>query len=340
MSVEVAFFDRLDNGRSVDAITIDNGIVSAKFLNMGANLYSLFIPDKNGNKVDVSLGLSKAQEYVDRFSAFGMTVGPVANRVAGGHFVLGEKEYSLKTNNHGNTLHSSDAAIQYKIWSYETDDDSLCPSVTFSTVCEDGEGGWPSERKIQVKYSLREKSLLIDYKASVSSDTYLNLTNHSYFNLSGNACKDVLDYSMTINSGKYTEVTEPGLIPTGRILPVDSTLDFRCPKKIEDNMPDGGYDHYFVVEGYPSFRKFASVSCPETGITMETWSDMPGMQLYTANTQASSGVIDKYGNKCCDFCAVCIETAFFTDSPNQKWPVNCLFTKDSSFESRTEYRFV
>lgn len=340
MSVRVDFFDKLDDGKSVDLITLDNGILGAKFLNLGANLYSLFVPDRNGERVDISLGLSNAQEYVDRFSAFGMTVGPVANRVAGGRFVLNGKEYKLKTNNHGNTLHSSDAAIQYKIWTYTTEEKDGCASVSFSTVCKDGEGGWPADRKIEVKYTLKKKSLLIDYKASVSSDAYLNLTNHSYFNLSGDASKDVLDYQMIINSGKYTEVSTPDLIPTGRILPVDSALDFRASKRIGENIPNGGYDHFFVVDGYPDFRKFASVFCPETGITMETWSDMPGMQLYTANTQASSGVVDKYGKTCCDFCAVCIETAFYTDSQNRNWPVNCLFTENNPFESRTEYRFI
>lgn len=141
MSVYVDVFDKLKDGSTVEKITLDNGKIKAVLLNMGANLYSLFVPDKNGKMTDVSLGLSNAQEYVDRFSAFGMTVGPVANRVAGGRFTLNGKQYTLKTNNHGNTLHSSDAAIQYKLWSYHTDEQSESVSCTFSCLCKDGEGG-------------------------------------------------------------------------------------------------------------------------------------------------------------------------------------------------------
>lgn len=340
MSVFIDVFDKLNDGRKVEKITLDNGKIKAVFLNMGANLYSLFVPDKNGKMRDVSLGLSKAQEYIDRFSAFGMTVGPVANRVAGGCFTLNGKQYTLKTNNHGNTLHSSDAAIQYKLWSYQTEDKSESVSCTFSCECKDGEGGWPADRSINVKYSLIGSALAIDYSATVSDDTYLNLTNHSYFNLCGDASENVLDYTLTINSDKYTQVTLPGLIPTGKILQTDCSLDFSKSKKIGEHIPDGGYDHFYVVDGYPSFRKFASLYCPESGITMETWSDMPGVQLYTANKQGSSGVVDKYNNMCCDYCAVCLETAFFTDSPNQNWPVNCLLKKGGKYESRTEYRFV
>ncbi len=340
MSTEIKKFDQLDDGRTVDLIKIDNGIIGAGFLNLGANLYNLYIPDNKGNRIDVSLGLSKAQEYVDRFSSFGMTIGPVANRIAGGRFVLNGKEYRLKVNNHGNTLHSSDAAIQYKIWSYTTEEKDGCASVTFNVLCKDMECGWPADRDISVKYTLKGKTLIIEYKATASEDTYLNLTNHTYFNLRGNASENVLDYSLTINSDKYVELSAEDLVPTGRVLSPDSTIDFSGTKIIGENRPEAGYDHYFVIDGYPGFRKFASLHCPETGITMETWSDMPGMQLFTANNQSSTGVVDKYGNKCCDFCAVCIETAYYNDSPNRKWPASSLFGKDRPFISRTEYRFV
>lgn len=336
--ITVRPFEKLADGRKVDMIELSNETISVKLLTLGANIYSLRVPGRTGKHVDISLGLSTAAEYLERRSNFGMTVGPVANRVSNGHFTLNGTEYDLEKNNCGNCLHSASAGIAWKVWDYTVSLKSKTPWCQFTVTCPNGEGGWPGNRTISLKYTLKKHALVLEYSATTDKDTYLNLTNHSYFNLSGNASENVLGYKLKLKSSKVTEVTPKALIPTGKILDVDSTLDFRKGKLLGDNRPELGYDNYYIIDGYPAFRSFGKVENPDNGIVMETLSDLPGMQLFTANTLKPE-IIDKYGNHCCNFGAICIETAFFTDSPNRNWSPNCLFKAGEVLNTRTEYRF-
>lgn len=349
MSVEVKEFAKIINkesaSKTVHSITLDNGILSATLLSMGANLYCMFVPDKNGHKTDISLGLATAQEYVDYTSCFGMTIGPVTNRISGGAFVLGDTTYRLPQNEKGNTLHSGGGkgCFQYKIFDFEVGENNNVPYCKFFLWCKDLEDCFPGNRYFEITYKLIDSSLDIEYYATTDKPTYINLTNHSYFNLTGNASQHVLDYELSINSDLVTEMNPDTLIPTGKMVKVDESLDFTKPRRIGEIIPKYpifGFDHYFAVDGFPKFRELARLYSSESGIVMETWSDTPGVQLYTANSQAKSGIVDKYGNKCCDFCAVCLETAYFTDNPNKNWKNNCLVLPEIPFRSHTSYKFV
>ena len=250
----------------------------------GASLLKLYVPDKDGKTQDVVLGYETLEDYENGGDSLGATVGRVANRIGMAEFELNGKKYELTKNDNGkNTLHGGIDFYNKRMWDVKEEDDT---HVVFALVSPDGDQGFPGEVKIEVSYTITEENeLKIHYHAIPDQDTLLNMTNHSYFNLSGHASGTAWNAKVWIDADAFTE-TDAELIPTGTVVPVEGTpMDFRKEKVVEkeigaDYTPlklAGGYDHNWVLNG-KGFRKAASAESEETGIKMEVYTDLPGIQ--------------------------------------------------------------
>ena len=314
MTVELYDFGKTTDGRAVMAARLTNRAGSSlTVLDYGATIQALRVPNRNGTMTDVVLGYDTAEEYERNKDYVGATIGRVGNRIGGAVFSLNGKTYQLAKNDGENQLHGGIEGFDRKIWSMEALDDSiLCRRVS-----PDGEENYPGNLTVQVRFSLTDDNRLeIVYDADTDQDTLVNLTNHAYYNLNGTG--SVLSHRLMIPAERITE-NGPGCLPTGRLLPVEGTpFDFRSEKEIgaeidaenEQLKMVGGYDHNYVLSG----KKAAVLYSPESGIEMTAETDLPGMQLYTANCLGSRKV--KGGLTAGPRTAVCLETQLFPNAMN------------------------
>ena len=283
MSVTASPFGALKDGTMVTSYRLENASgCAAVVIDYGAAIQSLIVPDRNGNPVDVLLGYDTPEEYASWGGHLGGTIGRVGNRIGGASFSLNGKTYQLAQNNGKNHLHGGLRGFDKYLW--EAKPGENC--VAFTRLSPDGEEGYPGNLTMTVTFTLTEDNALhILYEAVCDADTLVNPTNHAYFNLNGGG--SALDHQVQIFAERFCEIDEGGL-PTGEILSVAGTpFDFRQPKALgadidaaDDQIRRGnGYDHNFVLSG----RKAAVVYSEQTGIRMITETDMPGMQLYSAN---------------------------------------------------------
>ncbi len=323
------FFD-IKDGKEIHKYTITGGIV-AEVLDYGGTIVALKVPDKNVNLTDVALGAANAE--IKDF--MGATVGRYANRIGGGKFSLGGKVYELYKNDGDNTLHGGRDGFNTKFFSAKTFGDSLM----LSYVSEDGEENFPGTLYFTVKYTVKGRSLLIDYYAESHSDTVINFTNHAYFNLNGESDGDISDIILKINADKYLPVDKK-LIPTGEERSVSGTpFDFRSEQKIgkDINAKDeqlvfaGGYDHNFCIGD----KHFATAYSEKTGIVMDGYTDMPGVQFYSGNFLNGAKGKSVYGKRS----GFCLETQFYPDAINNPQWKSPVLKSGKTFRSRTEYRF-
>ena len=284
---------------------------TATLLNYGATLQSLCIPNALGGYTDVVLGYDDLASYENSDGYLGATVGRVANRIGGASFSLNGRLYCLAANDGPNHLHGGLRGFDKHIWKAET----FSGGVTFSRLSPDGEEGYPGNLQVRVTYTLSENNALsITYEAETDRDTPVNLTNHSYFNLNGG--DTALNHILQLKAERFTE-NDAASLPTGRFLPVEDTpFDFRRPKSIgrdiEVNHPQlkngHGYDHNFVLSS-----QHAATLCSEvSGIRMDLTTDLPGLQLYTANFLTSRP--GKGGALLDRRFAVCLETQLFPNA--------------------------
>lgn len=322
-----AAFGALSDGTKVEAVTLTNGAgLSAKIMTLGATLQSLIVPDKAGHKDDVVLGYDTAQEYLTRPDYFGASVGRYANRIAKGKFTLDGKSYTLATNDGPNSLHGGARGFDKRMWKIDSVSSGPEAKVVLSYVSADGEEGFPGELKVTATYSLNEQNeLRLEYRATTSKPTVLNLTNHSYFNLSGSDARDVMGASVTLHAARFTPV-DAFLIPTGeRRAVAGSPFDFREPHRVGDRIRDAkdqqirfgrGYDHNFIVDGTAgTLRPAAVIQEPVSGRTMEMSVTAPGIQFYTGNFLDGT-YFGKGGRAYRQGDAICLEPGVFPDSPN------------------------
>lgn len=302
-------------------ITNKNG-ASVSLSSFGATITSIKVPDKNGKLIDVTQGYDSVTPYEKSpVGHAGGTIGPCANKIDKGTFKLGEKEYKLDCNKDNGQTHSHGGkeGLDVKNWKPEV----LKDGVKFTYTKKDMEGGYPANVKMSVTYKFdNNNKLSVKYEAQSDSDTILNLTNHSYFNLDGaeNAYENsVMEHIVQLpNSSKYTPVNEIA-IPTGEIKFVEGTdFDFRNPKKLSE-MNKNGYDHNFVVDNYDgkSLIEVARVKSEQSGINMNVSTNLPGFQFYTANNLGKdSQPLGKDGKRYEKYSALCVEPQFFPDSIN------------------------
>jgi len=343
-SVETTVFGKLDDGTEIQMYTLKNFRgASAKIITYGATLTELWVPDKNGQFGDVVLGFDNLRGYLGDHPHFGGVIGRVANRIAKGKFTLDGTQYTLAINNGPNTLHGGKVGFDRHVWSGEPIKSGNAAGVRLTYVSADGEEGFPGKLTATVEYTLMEdNSLMIAYTATTDKATIVNLTNHTYFNLSG--AGDVLKDTVEINADSYTPV-DSTMIPTGEIEPVKGTsLDFTKPMAIGARSTPldpkaGAYDFNYIVNGKPGELRFAArVTDPSSGRVMEVRTTEPGIQLYTA-IGLDGSIVGKRGVAYPKFGAVCLETEHYPDSINHPNFPSTILRPGSKFQSETIYKF-
>lgn len=314
-----------------------------KITNYGGIVTSWVSPDKKGNRTSIVLGFDSLRNYLAGHPYFGALVGRYGNRIAKGKFKIGDNTYTLATNNGANHLHGGIKGFDKQVWDATVANDAV-PELSLSYTSKDMEEGYPGNLKVNVTYTLTDDDgLQIEYNAETDKPTVLNLTNHSYFNLTGDPSNTILDHKMMINANYYTPV-DTGLITTGELKAVKGTpFDFNTPEKIGSRIAQvggnpGGYDHNFVLNRTDSSLQLAvTVTDSVSGRKLQVFTTQPGVQFYTGNFLDGSikGSDGKPFNKNCAFC---LETQHFPDSPNQpKFPTT-LLKPGEKYHSVTMYK--
>jgi len=343
-NVEKKSFGKLPDGTGIEEYTLHNskGAV-AKVITYGATLTELWVPDKSGKSADVVLGFDNLEGYLGNHPFFGSTVGRYGNRIAKGKFSIDGHEYSLFLNNGPNSLHGGKEGFNRKVWKAEPVKAAHAAAVKLTYVSKDGEEGYPGTLTTHVTYELTDDNALrITYHASTDKPTVVNLTNHSYFNLSGAGSGDILNQVLQLDADRHTPVDDT-LIPTGELKSVEGTpFDFRKPTAIgarNAQVPGtGGYDHNFVLNGQAEeLRKIGSLSDPASGRSMEIWTTEPGVQLYVS--LGLNGSIKGIGGAYPKFGALCLETQHFPDSPNHPNFPSTVVRPGKDYRSETIYKF-
>ena len=353
VKVEKAAFGTLEDGRAVDLYTLtnENG-AEVKIISYGGIVTSVRVPDKEGNIEDVVLGFDSLEGYLQAgVPYFGAIVGRYGNRIAEGRFTLDGQTYQLATNDGPHHLHGGLKGFDKVLWEGEEVTTEEGAGVKLHYLSEDMEEGYPGNLAVDVVYILTEENeLKIDYEATTDKPTIVNLTNHAYFNLTGDMSQDVLNHRVMINAEYFVPVTET-LIPIGELRPVEGTpFDFTEPtaigKRINENNEQlvfgKGYDHCWVlleeVEEEDELTLAATVHEPISGRFMEVFTNEPGIQFYTGNFLDGSltgrgGVDYKYRS------GFCLETEHFPDSPNQPEFPSVTLRPGETYKTNTVYKF-
>jgi aldose 1-epimerase len=314
---------------------------SVTITNYGGTVTSFVVPDKNGNRSSVIIGFDSLAPYLQKPPYFGALVGRYANRIGGAQFTLNHNEYKLNPNDGKNTLHGGLKGFDKVVWDATVPSDSV-PSIELNYTSKDGEEGFPGNLKVMVKYTLTDDAgLKIEYNAETDKPTPINLTNHSYFNLSGSVKNSILDETLWIDADKYTPV-DSTLIPTGEIKSVKGTpFDFTSSKKMGRDIDSvkGGYDINYVLNrtDSTSLQKVAEVSDSISGRTMEVYTTQPGLQFYTGNF-LDGKFTGRYGNPISLHSAFCLEAQHFPDSPNKPDFPNTILNPGQKYHQETVYK--
>lgn len=338
-------FDSVINGKKTALYTLENenGII-LRLTNFGASMVQVIAPDKEGNFEDIILGYDNIEGYVNDEMSLGCIVGRYANRIAKGKFILNNQEYNLTINNGENTLHGGPGGIHSKVW----DVTELDQGVRFSVVSPHMEEGYPGELTVTVTYTLNDDNdIRIDYLATTTDSTYINLTNHTYWNLNGEAETKILEHELLVKADYITPV-DTTLIPTGEFMDVSETpFDFReftkIGERIDENHPQivaaGGYDHNFVLdrESEDDVEKAAALYSDDTGRLLEVLTTEPGIQIYSGNFM--DGTVSGKNDKPYHYRhAVALETQHFPDSPNQPDFPSTLLEPGEEYKQTTVFR--
>jgi aldose 1-epimerase len=342
-------FGTLPDGRSISLYTLrnTNGMVM-KVMDYGGIITSLTMPDRNGKSEDIVLGYDSLAGYVKESPYFGALIGRYGNRIAKGKFKLDGKEYTLATNNGPNHLHGGLKGFDKVVWLVEelpSEDGNAALKLSYQSA--DMEEGYPGNLKVEVIYTLtKNNELRLDYKATTDKKTIVNLTQHTYFNLTAGR-KDILDHELMLNADKFIPVDKP-LIPTGELKDVAGTpFDFRKPIQIGARIKDNdqqlkygnGYDHCWVVNPSKDGLNHVGVLYDSTsGREVSVYTSEPGVQFYSGNFLDGS-IHGKNGTVYNFRTGLCLETQHFPDSPNQpKFPSTELNPGDT-YTSQTIYKF-
>lgn len=340
-------FQTVIDGDSTNLYVLkNNNGMEVTITNYGGRIVSVMVPDKDGNFKDVVLGFDNIDDYTAVDNNFGATIGRYGNRIANGKINVYGVEYQLPQNNFGHTLHGGPEGYHNKVFNVLHSDNK---SLVLTYLSEDGEEGFPGNLDVKVTMTLTDDNAVdIQYEAVTDKETVVNLTNHSYFNLSGDANNSILNDVLMINADSFTPVDDT-FMTTGEIATVEGTpMDFRNPTPIGERIDDyeyeqlkfgDGYDHNWVLNTAGDVSQLAAtVYSPESGIQLEVYTDEPGVQVYTGNflTGADTG---KYGAVYGKRNAICLETQKYPDTPNKPdWPSAFLAPGDT-YTSRCIYKF-
>ena len=330
---EQAYFYEITNAAGMKAVVTD----------FGATLHSLYVPDKDGNFRDVVWGYDTVEEYeIDNGPFFGATVGRIANRVGGSVVTINGVDYQMETNERTNCLHSGPNCYHVRMWNAEI----LENAVKFYILSPDGDQGLPGNFHVSVTYTVtNENGLKITYEGISDKDTFVSMTNHSYFNLNGENSDSILDHELWVNADTYTPANEE-MITTGEILDVTGTaMDFRTAKKIgrdieADELPlkiGSGYDHNWAINAHGAEDAIVRLTSEESGICLEVFTDCPCIQIYTGNFLCDKP--GKRGRIYPNRSAVALETQHYPNAVNRPNFPSPLVKAGEKFRTETEYKF-
>jgi aldose 1-epimerase len=335
------------DGKSVEQYTLVNkNGMEVKIITYGGRITSLKVPDKNDDFENVVLGFNSLEQYIEDNPFFGALIGRFGNRIANGKFTLNGEEYTLAQNDGENHLHGGEKGFDKVVWNAE---EVGVNALKLTYISEDMEEGYPGRLKTSVIYTLTEDNTLdVEYKAKTDKMTIVNLTQHAYFNLSGNFSKDILDHKVKINADEFLPVNET-LIPTGELKDVAGTpFDFRESKIVSQQIEEKnvqlergqGYDHCWVLNDKDSGMRFAaSAFHKESGRMLEVHTNEPGIQFYSGNfldgTLPQANGKGKYGSRS----GFCLETQHFPNSPNQESFPSVVLQPGETYSSKTRFKF-
>ena len=333
-------------GKTTDLYVLNNANgVEACFTNHGARIVSVMVPDRDGVMRDVVLGFDSIEGYVNVATDFGAVVGRYANRIDRGRITLDSVEYQLPCNNYGHCLHGGPNGFQTQVFDVESVTDT---TIVMTYLAADGEEGFPGNVLCRVAYTLtHDNAIAIQFSATTDKTTVVNLANHAYFNLDGDASKSNADYLFYINASGYTPV-DSTLMTNGEILAVEGTpMDFRTPTAVGARINDDneqlrygmGYDHNWVLDTQGDMTQVAArLTSPVTGIVLEVYTDQPGLQVYSGNFL--NGTAIGKGNVACNYrSAIVLETQKYPNSPNYPhWPSPVLRAGET-YEAACVYKF-
>ena len=348
-TVAQAEFGRVGETRVwVYTLTNAHGI-EARIMTYGAGLVSLKTPDRAGKLRNIILGFDSLTPYAAAVPYFGATVGRYANRIAGGRFVLDGNSYQLPQNNAPNSLHGGNRGFDKRVWTaaqpIETPTDV---SLSLTYVSAAGEEGYPGELTAHVTYRLDDDdTLMIEYEATTTAATPVNLANHAYFNLTGDPDRTILNHVLQINADRFNPV-DSTLVPTGELRPVaDTPFDFRKPRPIgsridlkdEQLRVGGGYDHNWILnsDGTNALKEAAVLIDPASGRSVGIRTTQPGLQFYSGNflggKSRGAGAVFKFRT------GLCLETQHFPDSPNRPSFPSTILRPGEVYLQKTVLRF-
>jgi aldose 1-epimerase len=315
--LETKNFDTIIDGKKVGLYWIENKGIKAAFTNYGGRLIGLWVADKNGKQTDVVVGMNSAKGFKTSTEPyFGATIGRVGNRIAKGQFTLEGKQYQIPINNGKNALHGGNKGFQDVVWDVSKTNEN---TLVFSYVSPDGEQGFPGNLTVKVTYTLEEdQTIKMEYEATTDKTTLVNLTNHAFFNLNGEGSGSILNHELQIYADQFTPVDE-GLIPTGELKKVKNTpFDFtskhtigeRIETKDEQLKFGKGYDHNYVLNETKKngLNHAATISGDKSGITLDIFTEEPGLQFYSGNFMQSKNTF-KSGAKDAFRTAFALESA-------------------------------
>lgn len=332
----ISVINKLENG--IDIISMKNDLLEVVVSNYGCTIIKVLMEDKDGNVDDVVLGYDDFQSYQTLDAYLGALVGRVANRIKHGHFTLNNQEYHLAINNGPNHLHGGIQGFSYRIFNYHIKDEK---TIEFSYLSKDGEEGYPGNLDLKVIYTLEDDTLTVKYHAISDQDTLINITNHSYFNLSGKK-ENIYKHLLQIKADTFACVDQDGLT-TGEFRNVDNTaFDFRHFAYIGDRVEQddeqlklgNGFDHPFIF----NINKNQVVLIHEkTGRRLTVSTSLPGAQIYTANYL--DGRLGKYGQHYDKRDAICIETQNLPDAIHIEKNPSTILKKGETYDEQTSYKF-
>lgn len=315
--------------------------------NFGARIVSVMVPDKNGVMKDVVLGFDNIRDYENVPSDFGAAIGRYANRIKDGRFVLDGETIQLPQNNFGHSLHGGPQGWQYQVFKAEPVSET---SIAMTLFSPDGDANYPGNVTAKVFYTLTEDNAIdIKYEATTDKKTIINMTNHSYFNLSGDASKPITNDILFVNADHFTPV-DSTFMTTGEIAPVAGTpMDFTKPKVIGSEIDNydyvqlkngNGYDHNWVLNTGGDVKQLAAkVTSPDSGIALEVYTNEPGIQIYTGNFLDGTAT-GKKGIVYHQRTGICLEVQHYPDSPNKpEWP-SVVLEPGQTYNSACVYRFT
>lgn len=339
-------FGKNKQGKSSTIYTFTNmNGMTIEVTDFGASLVSVLVPNKYNEVLDVVLGYEDVKGYEAASGTyFGATVGRNSNRIGNATFSLNGVQYQLDKNNNKNNLHGGYDAYSYRVWDVKECTEN---SITFMLHSPDGDQGFPGALYVEVTYTLTDdNSIKIDYFAVPTEDTIINMTNHSYFNLNGHNSGNILNHKLWMDSDVFTP-TDSELIPTGEIVSVEATpMDFRIEKTVGKDIDEafeplvlaGGYDHNWGLNNNGKFAKVAEFSSDASGIKMEVYTDLPGVQIYSGNFLVNES--GKQGAVYTKNQGICFETQYFPDAINHEEFISPICKKGEEYRTTTVYKFV